>query len=161
MVQENNENQQIENIECEVKSEVKADPTLTIERKVKAIVISSKSEATSPMRYHSFITSDSSETSLKSELSDESFEAEAIDFSDPTTYYNPPIDLPKEVDDFDKSQLNIIESEPHYAFDIFRYYKEREIKVQTKKYLHNQPELNKGMRAVLVDWMVEVQESFE
>lgn len=30
-----------------------------------------------------------------------------------------------------------------------------------KKYLDSQKDMTKGMRAILVDWMVEVQESFE
>ena len=28
-------------------------------------------------------------------------------------------------------------------------------------YMSEQPEINKSMRAILVDWLVEVQESFE
>ena len=157
VVLKNNENEVIRRS----KSDVKSDPTLTIERKVKAIDISSKCEAVSPIRHHLSLRANTSLKSQVSELSDDSFEADAIDFKDPTTYYCPPTDLPEGLEDFDKSQLGIIESEPHYAFEIFKYYKQRETKVPTKKYLQNQPELNKGMRAVLVDWMVEVQESFE
>jgi len=48
-----------------------------------------------------------------------------------------------------------------YAQDIFDYYKTRELKFPVSKYLTSQTELNKGMRSILVDWLVEVQESFE
>jgi hypothetical protein len=44
-----------------------------------------------------------------------------------------------------------------YAADIFQYYKKREGKFVVKKYLEKQRELNKNMRMILVDWMVEVQ----
>jgi cyclin B len=85
----------------------------------------------------------------------------SVDFSDPATYYKSPADLPSHVEDFDKSQLNEICSEPHYAHEVFLYYKEKEVQLIVPKYMHNQPHLKKSMRAVLVDWMVEVQESFE
>lgn len=133
------------------------DPTLSIERKVKAINISSKSKSLSP-KIQELIEKTKPEVF---ETNDESFDAKTIDFSDPNTYYCPPIDIPDNIEDFDKSQLKTIESEPHYAMDIFLYYKRRELKTSTKKYLQIQPELTKGMRSVLVDWMVEVQESFE
>jgi len=44
-----------------------------------------------------------------------------------------------------------------YASDIFKYYKERELKFPIKKYLDGQEGLNKNMRSILVDWLVEVQ----
>jgi hypothetical protein len=46
-----------------------------------------------------------------------------------------------------------------YAEDIFAYYKRREGRFTIQKYLEKQPQLNKNMRAILVDWMVEVQVS--
>lgn len=85
----------------------------------------------------------------------------SIDFGNPATYYKSPPDLPSHVEDFDKSQLHEMSSEPHYAHDVFLYYKEKELQLMVPKYMHNQPQLKKSMRAVLVDWMVEVQESFE
>lgn len=86
---------------------------------------------------------------------------QSIDFGKPATYYKSPADLPPHVEDFDKSQLQEMSSEPHYAYDVFQYYKEKELQLIVPKYMHNQPQLKKSMRAVLVDWMVEVQESFE
>lgn len=32
---------------------------------------------------------------------------------------------------------------------------------KVKDYMSEQPEINKSMRAILIDWLVEVQESFE
>lgn len=48
-----------------------------------------------------------------------------------------------------------------YAADIFQYYKERELKFQVPPYLDHQKNLTPHMRAILVDWLVEVQENFE
>ncbi|XP_013779843.1 G2/mitotic-specific cyclin-B3-like [Limulus polyphemus] len=69
--------------------------------------------------------------------------------------------LPPGVLDFDNESLQDPFAEPNYVNDIFNYYKKRELKFVTDKYLSRQPELSKSMRAILVDWMVEVQESFE
>lgn len=148
---QNNENQTFSM--KKKKFESLSDPTLSIERKVKAIDIGSKA-----LKIEVLVVNRDPEVS---ESSDESFEAKEIDFFDPTTYYCSPKDIPNTVEDFDKSQLKSIESEPHYAHDVFQYYKQRETKSSIKKYMQIQPELTKGMRSVLVDWMVEVQESFE
>jgi G2/mitotic-specific cyclin-B3 len=80
---------------------------------------------------------------------------------DPFDDYEPPQDLPENVEDYDKSQLNDVFSEPNYARDIFAFYKQKEMQYLTKKYLHTQNDLTKSMRAVLIDWLVEIQESFE
>jgi len=132
----------------------KMDPTLSIERKVKAINIGSRAKTDGE---------DVVDISFAdvSQSSDDSQDAQAIDFSDPTTYYSPPQDLPVSVEDYDKTQLKNIDSEPHYSSDIFRYYSQREQTSKTVKYIQTQPELTKAMRSVLVDWMVEIQESFE
>jgi len=49
----------------------------------------------------------------------------------------------------------------HYAMDIFEYLKERERLFPIGDYMDRQICLSQWMRALLVDWMVEVQESFE
>jgi cyclin B len=85
----------------------------------------------------------------------------AIDFSDPITYYQAPAGIPSYVEDFDQTQVHDHSSEPHYAQDIFNYYKKQEVTHKVVKYMNNQTEVNRTMRAVLVDWLVEVQESFE
>nr|XP_057923108.1 G2/mitotic-specific cyclin-B3 [Doryrhamphus excisus] len=50
---------------------------------------------------------------------------------------------------------------PDYAVEIFAYLKEREEKFVLSNYMTTQPSLNKEMRSVLIDWLVEVQENFE
>lgn len=48
-----------------------------------------------------------------------------------------------------------------YSKEIFDYLKAREEKFILSDYMSIQPSLNSGMRAILVDWLVEVQENFE
>uniref|UniRef100_H0WM48 Cyclin B3 n=1 Tax=Otolemur garnettii TaxID=30611 RepID=H0WM48_OTOGA len=48
-----------------------------------------------------------------------------------------------------------------YDKDIFSYMKEREENFILKKYMDRQTEINSAMRATLIDWLVEVQMSFE
>ncbi|KAL6118255.1 ccnb3 [Pungitius sinensis] len=50
---------------------------------------------------------------------------------------------------------------PEYAKDIFDYLKRREEKFVLGDYMATQPSLNAEMRAILIDWLVEVQENFE
>ncbi|XP_029382482.1 G2/mitotic-specific cyclin-B3 [Echeneis naucrates] len=50
---------------------------------------------------------------------------------------------------------------PEYAKDIFDYLKQREEKFVLCNYMSKQPSLNAEMRAILIDWLVEVQENFE
>ncbi|XP_013785797.1 G2/mitotic-specific cyclin-B3-like [Limulus polyphemus] len=69
--------------------------------------------------------------------------------------------VPSGVFDFDQECLEDPFSEAVYAKNIFSYYRERELMFPVEKYLRKQPEISKSMRAILVDWMVEVQESFE
>ncbi|XP_076630095.1 cyclin B3 [Colletes latitarsis] len=49
----------------------------------------------------------------------------------------------------------------HYAMDIFNYLKDRERFFIVGNYMEKQVCLSQWMRALLIDWMVEVQESFE
>lgn len=72
-----------------------------------------------------------------------------------------PETLPTGVVNFDFESRNDPYAESTYAADIFNYYKEREVQFLVDKYLERQEELSVNMRAVLVDWMVEVQENFE
>ncbi|XP_061525617.1 G2/mitotic-specific cyclin-B3 [Phycodurus eques] len=50
---------------------------------------------------------------------------------------------------------------PEYAKEVFDYLKSREEKFVLRNYMARQPNINGEMRAVLVDWLVEVQENFE
>ncbi|XP_018916956.1 G2/mitotic-specific cyclin-B3 isoform X2 [Bemisia tabaci] len=69
--------------------------------------------------------------------------------------------LPKGVNDFDSENLRDPFQVSCYAMDIFEYLKNREERYKCKDYMRNQTSINADMRAVLVDWMVEVQETFE
>ncbi|XP_032993550.1 G2/mitotic-specific cyclin-B3 [Lacerta agilis] len=48
-----------------------------------------------------------------------------------------------------------------YAMDIFIYMREREERFLLPDYMKDQPDITTEMRAILVNWMVEVQENFE
>lgn len=69
--------------------------------------------------------------------------------------------VPKNVIDFDKENWDDPHQVSHYAMDIFNYLRYNEYKYKIDDYIEKQPELSKWMRSLLVDWMVEVQESFE
>lgn len=76
----------------------------------------------------------------------------------------PPIrQLPEGVEwDFDVENWLDPYQVSHYAMDIFEYLKERERLFPIGNYMEDrQICLSQWMRALLVDWMVEVQESFE
>lgn len=68
---------------------------------------------------------------------------------------------PAGVEDFDRAHWNDPFQVSHYAFDIFCYLKERESEFPIDDYMQRQVHLTKWMRSLLVDWMVEVQETFE
>lgn len=70
--------------------------------------------------------------------------------------------LPEGVFDFDAS----VKDDPHqgttYVVDTFNYYRNREEQFRVPNYMSKmQRDITKSMRRILVDWMVEVQESFE
>ncbi|XP_058795596.1 G2/mitotic-specific cyclin-B3 [Phymastichus coffea] len=63
--------------------------------------------------------------------------------------------------DFDVENWNDPYQVSHYAMDIFQYLKDRERLFPVTDYMERQVCLSRWMRALLVDWMVAVQESFE
>lgn len=69
--------------------------------------------------------------------------------------------IPKGVDDFDRATWNDPIQVSNYAMEIFDYLKTREPEFEISDYMSKQPHLSKWMRSLLVDWMVEVQETFE
>ncbi|XP_068621011.1 G2/mitotic-specific cyclin-B3 [Battus philenor] len=69
--------------------------------------------------------------------------------------------VPDGVVDFDKENWNDPFQVSHYAMDIFNYLKSRERLFPIDDYLQRMKGITSWMRALLVDWMVEVQESFE
>ncbi|XP_049876546.1 G2/mitotic-specific cyclin-B3 isoform X2 [Pectinophora gossypiella] len=68
---------------------------------------------------------------------------------------------PNNVVDFDQENWNDPLQVSHYAMDIFNYLKTRERLFPIDDYLQRMKGITSWMRALLVDWMVEVQESFE
>ncbi|XP_044267323.1 G2/mitotic-specific cyclin-B3 isoform X2 [Tribolium madens] len=70
-------------------------------------------------------------------------------------------EVPEGVPDFDKENWDDIHQVSHYAMDIFNYMKSRESLFDITDYMDRQVCLTSWMRSLLVDWMVEVQESFE
>lgn len=72
-----------------------------------------------------------------------------------------PLPVPNGVIDFDRENWDDPVQVSDYAMDIFNYLKERETKFKIDEYLGRQPHLTNWMRTLLVDWMVEVQETFE
>ena len=74
----------------------------------------------------------------------------------------PEIKLPEGVEwNFDQENWEDPYQVSHYAMDIFNYLKEREKNFIIGDYMEKQICLSRWMRSLLVDWMVEIQESFE
>ncbi|NXC03736.1 CCNB3 protein, partial [Orthonyx spaldingii] len=67
-----------------------------------------------------------------------------------------PVSVPA-VEDIDKEQLGDPYANAEYAKEIFEYMREREEKFMLPDYMEKQTDINGDMRAILVDWMVEVQ----
>ncbi|XP_023021366.1 cyclin B3 isoform X2 [Leptinotarsa decemlineata] len=70
-------------------------------------------------------------------------------------------EVPEDVEDYDKENWDDIFQVSHYAMDIFNYLKDRESQFEIPDYMDRQVCLSRWMRSLLVDWMVEIQESFE
>ncbi|XP_073456761.1 G2/mitotic-specific cyclin-B3 [Aquarana catesbeiana] len=75
----------------------------------------------------------------------------------------PPVEqtIPKDVEDIDKDSVDDPFASSEYALDIFNYMRSREEKFELPNYIDVQRDISKEMRAILVDWVVEVQENFE
>lgn len=84
---------------------------------------------------------------------------ERIDFTDPLNYYEPPRGLPADVEDYDRRNIDDINAEPQFAYDIFEYYFAKEKQFRIPDYIDEQPEITRSMRAILVDWIVELQDT--
>ncbi|KAM9538580.1 G2/mitotic-specific cyclin-B3 isoform 1-T2 [Guaruba guarouba] len=87
-------------------------------------------------------------------------EAPAEPKEDPVPEEPVPAQVPA-VEDIDKEQLGDPYASAEYAKDIFEYMRGREEKFILPDYMEKQPDISGDMRAILVDWMVEVQENFE
>uniref|UniRef100_A0A8R1DI56 G2/mitotic-specific cyclin-B3 n=1 Tax=Caenorhabditis japonica TaxID=281687 RepID=A0A8R1DI56_CAEJA len=63
--------------------------------------------------------------------------------------------------DYDLEEAGNPDSVSEYAPDIFKYYKGRESHFRVYDYLAKHPDIDVKTRAILIDWMVEIQETFE
>jgi len=80
---------------------------------------------------------------------------------EPVDYYFGKEDLPEGVEDMDLKVICNINCEPQYAHENFIYHRSREDQFLAQPYTDKQREVTATYRSLLVDWMVEVQESFE
>ncbi|GAA0164413.1 hypothetical protein Leryth_008346 [Lithospermum erythrorhizon] len=69
-----------------------------------------------------------------------------------------PVELVVDIDAADVSnELAAVE----YVEDIYKFYKMSENEYRVHDYMSTQPEINSKMRAILVDWLIEVHRKFE
>ncbi|KAL5278155.1 CycB3 family protein [Megaselia abdita] len=88
-------------------------------------------------------------------------EEDLLTIQTPSPLKQAPRRIPPGVNDFDKENWNEPFSVSNYAMDIFEYLKGREHLFPIHDYMDKQKHLTKWMRSLLVDWIVEVQETFE
>ncbi|KAH8416347.1 hypothetical protein KR009_000076 [Drosophila setifemur] len=69
--------------------------------------------------------------------------------------------VPVDVEDFDRKNWDDPFQVSHYAMDIFNYLKSREPEFPIADYMPRQIHLTTRKRTLLIDWMVQVQETFE
>ncbi|KAA8517350.1 hypothetical protein F0562_017644 [Nyssa sinensis] len=71
-------------------------------------------------------------------------------------------DKPKEqIVDIDAADVNNELAVVEYVEDIYKFYKEVEHESRVHIYMDMQPEINERMRAILIDWLIEVHHKFE
>ncbi|KAK4380349.1 hypothetical protein RND71_002211 [Anisodus tanguticus] len=66
-----------------------------------------------------------------------------------------------EIDDIDAADADNHLAAVEYVEDIYNFYKLTEDEGRVNDYMEFQPELNHKMRAILVDWLIEVHRKFE
>ncbi|XP_076895057.1 G2/mitotic-specific cyclin S13-7-like [Bidens hawaiensis] len=68
---------------------------------------------------------------------------------------------PKNIVDIDAGDVNNELAEVEYVEDIYKFYKLVENENKVHDYMNSQPEINEKMRAILIDWLIEVHNKFE
>ncbi|XP_076899276.1 G2/mitotic-specific cyclin S13-7-like [Bidens hawaiensis] len=63
--------------------------------------------------------------------------------------------------DIDAEDVNNELAVVEYVEDIYKFYKSVEDETKVHDYKHSQPEINDKMRAILIDWLIEVHNKFE
>ncbi|CAK9188543.1 unnamed protein product [Ilex paraguariensis] len=56
-----------------------------------------------------------------------------------------------------KNELAVVE----YVEDMYKFYKEVENESRVHDYMNTQPEINEKMRAIMIDWLIDVHKKFE
>lgn len=110
------------------------------------------------------------ESSLEHQLATTSLSSnEAINISDSTDLLkefvtelkeNAAAENIKGWEDIDAGEIDEFNANDYVTF-IFKYYRERENQFVIDDYIRRQPHINRQMRLLLVDWMVEVQQQLE
>lgn len=130
-------------------------PTLR-RRKTKKTVTKKSASAVKDMENYNWISS--SEEAFVPALPDSNTNSED---RIPDSVRDPSRVIPEGVQDFDLENIGDPLQHSEYAMETFIYYKTREAKYIVPDYIETQPEITATMRSVLVDWLVEIQESFE
>ncbi|KAL2482993.1 Cyclin-B1-2 [Forsythia ovata] len=69
---------------------------------------------------------------------------------------------PKEqIVDIDAADMNNDLAAVEYVEEIYQFYKSAENESQVNDYIDSQPEINERMRAILIDWLIQVHQKFE
>ncbi|CAH1418557.1 unnamed protein product [Lactuca virosa] len=68
---------------------------------------------------------------------------------------------PANIVDIDAQDIDNELAEVEYVEDIYKFYKLIENESKVHDYMHSQPEINDKMRAILIDWLIEVHNKFE
>ncbi|KAK6923859.1 Cyclin, N-terminal [Dillenia turbinata] len=67
----------------------------------------------------------------------------------------------EEIVDIDSADVNNELAVVEYVEDIYKFYKLAENECRVHNYMDSQPEINEKMRAILVDWLIEVHNKFD
>jgi len=115
----------------------------------------------------SLSVSTSSEEVLVCNITEDASSSDSVDVSKVSAPGSPVVRSPVRVSpppgvaDFDSETLGDPQQHAEYALETFHYYRQREGVFRVPGYMVAQQEVTQVMRAILVDWLVEVQESFE
>ncbi|KDP23138.1 hypothetical protein JCGZ_00464 [Jatropha curcas] len=67
----------------------------------------------------------------------------------------------EEIVDIDAADANNDLAGVEYVEDIYKFYKLAENESRTHNYMDSQPEINEKMRAILIDWLIDVHQKFD
>ncbi|CAB3230362.1 unnamed protein product [Arctia plantaginis] len=126
---------------------------------------SARSDVSEPSLYVTALETTSSAETSKEEYKTISEKLNKVNLDDTVCSLDDETEVPHKpptgVNDFDLENWNDPYQVSNYAMDIFNYLRSREVQFPIDDYLQRMKGITSWMRALLVDWMVEVQESFE